>query len=147
MKKSFVLLSLLSISLLALTQQRTWKNNLIPQPVSITIGKGSFNFPSNLVIVYSPALNKMATTLKEKVASKLMGQVDMREGNMAQENGISLLLGTDKSIPKEGYELVADEKGIVVRANDEAGVFYGLQTLYQLLPPDFLSKEKMLPLF
>ncbi|MBT8397362.1 MAG: beta-N-acetylhexosaminidase, partial [Gemmatimonadetes bacterium] len=39
------------------------------------------------------------------------------------------------SVGPEGYELVASGTGVTIRANAPAGLFYGVQTLRQLLPP------------
>lgn len=44
----------------------------------------------------------------------------------------------------EGYELMSDSSGIVVRASTEAGAFYGAQTIYQLLAYSWHG-EKFLP--
>jgi len=44
----------------------------------------------------------------------------------------------------EGYELVSDSNGIIVNASTEAGVFYGAQTIYQLLAYAWYG-EKFLP--
>ena len=39
---------------------------------------------------------------------------------------------TDKDLPAEAYELQIKKNGIVVKASDDAGCFYALQTLNQL---------------
>ncbi len=41
----------------------------------------------------------------------------------------------------EGYELIVETNSIVIRAPTSAGLFYGVQTLLQLLPPDVLSSR------
>ena len=41
---------------------------------------------------------------------------------------------------KEGYTLVSSSKGVVISANEASGLFYGLQTLLQLLPKEIESK-------
>ena len=38
----------------------------------------------------------------------------------------------ESGIPAQGYELTSDENGIILNACDEAGTFYGLETLRQL---------------
>lgn len=47
---------------------------------------------------------------------------------------------TDKSIPSEGYELKLCKRGVVVRASDDAGRFYALQTLAQLSSADVMYR-------
>jgi hexosaminidase len=44
----------------------------------------------------------------------------------------------DAGLPAEGYQLTVDEFGIDLVGGSEAGVFYGRQTLRQLLPPGAL---------
>ncbi len=41
---------------------------------------------------------------------------------------------------KEGYTIVSSAKGVVITANSPAGLFYGGQTLLQLLPKEIESK-------
>ena len=43
-------------------------------------------------------------------------------------------------IGKEGYILESSPKGVVIAANAPAGLFYGMQTLLQLLPKEIESK-------
>jgi len=43
-------------------------------------------------------------------------------------------------IGKEGYTLVSSAKGVVITANEPAGLFYGMQTLLQLFPKEIESK-------
>ena len=45
------------------------------------------------------------------------------------------LEGADPSLGLEGYELEVTGAGITIRGNSAAGVFHGVQTLRQLLPP------------
>ena len=44
--------------------------------------------------------------------------------------------GADESLGQEGYDLLVSEDGVTVRGVTPAGVFYGVQTLRQLLPPE-----------
>lgn len=56
------------------------------------------------------------------------------------EGGISLLLsGAPMSVGEEGYRLNVTAHGVTVRANELAGLFAGVQTLRQLLPPSVES--------
>src|SRR6185503_8572419 len=68
--------------------------------------------------------------------------VAVREGNGATSKSIFLSLSSDKSIPKEGYRLRVASDGVSITASDPAGIFYGVQTLYQLMPKEIGSKTK-----
>ena len=46
----------------------------------------------------------------------------------------------DQKLGTEGYTLVSSSKGVVISANKPAGLFYGMQTLFQLLPKEIEGK-------
>jgi hexosaminidase len=47
----------------------------------------------------------------------------------------------DTLLKSEGYYLSVTAKKVVIRANEAAGLFYGLQTFIQLLPKEIEGKE------
>lgn len=49
----------------------------------------------------------------------------------------------DESMAEEGYGLAIDASHVYIRAATNAGAFYALQTLRQLLPPQIYSTEKV----
>jgi hexosaminidase len=58
----------------------------------------------------------------------------------ASATGISLLLsGADASVGQEGYQLDVTSGSVVIRAQTDTGLFNGVQTLRQLLPPEIES--------
>ena len=46
---------------------------------------------------------------------------------------------TNLALGREGYELKVTSEGVVIHAPTDTGVFYGVQTLLQLLPPEIFS--------
>jgi len=55
-------------------------------------------------------------------------------------NAIVLTLrGAPANVGTEGYQLTAGGRGVTIRANAPAGLFAGVQTLLQLLPPAVMS--------
>ncbi|WP_433632771.1 beta-N-acetylhexosaminidase [Halomicrococcus sp. NG-SE-24] len=57
--------------------------------------------------------------------------------------GISLRLdGAPSDVGKQGYRMQVDPSGVKIRANEPAGLFAGVQTLRQLLPPAIESKTE-----
>lgn len=64
--------------------------------------------------------------------------------NPQGKSGIQYLADASlASLGEEGYTLQVDGKGIVVKAATEAGLFYGQQTLLQLLTPDGIPYVKI----
>ena len=58
----------------------------------------------------------------------------------APGDGITLLLsGADSSVGAQGYQLDVTAAGVVIRAQQPAGLFAGVQTLRQILPPQIES--------
>ncbi len=53
--------------------------------------------------------------------------------------------GADPALGDEGYELLVTTDGVTITANQPAGVFYGVQTLRQLLPAALESDVAQLP--
>lgn len=49
------------------------------------------------------------------------------------------LSGAAGSVGDEGYQLTTTASGVTIRANQPAGLFHGVQTLLQLLPPAVMS--------
>ena len=69
----------------------------------------------------------------EPVASYLAGLLGL-ETTKAPEAAVQLLLDADLELGDEGYELVAGAGRVTIRAYRSAGLFWGVQTLRQLLP-------------
>ena len=55
------------------------------------------------------------------------------------KKGIVLSLNTEimDKTGEEGYTLTSSKKSIIIEGATTTGIFYGIQTLRQLLPPDF----------
>ena len=63
-------------------------------------------------------------------------------GGAAIPGGILLTTkNADTNLGPEGYELTVASNSVVIRAPAQAGLFYGVQTLLQLLPPEIFSSN------
>src|SRR5262245_7865287 len=136
MKRSIFLSVLVLTTSLVYSQSATSNLSLIPQPVSMVQEKGSFTLPNNLVIVHIPqeGFRRIATQLSQKLKTAT-NNVTTKEAVSAEPKSIFLTLSADSSIHKEGYRLKITADGVVLTARQPAGIFYGVQTLLQLLPP------------
>ncbi|CAN5203600.1 hypothetical protein BH09BAC6_BH09BAC6_05250 [soil metagenome] len=144
MKKLSLLLCCCLIAQLSLGQ--TVKNGLaiIPEPVKVVLKKGQFTVPKRVIIEAGAQAGMMSVTayLKNKL-STAAGAVVTVKNTFASPATIKLMLNkvADVELGKEGYRLVVTAKGIVIKGNEPAGLFYGVQTLIQLLPKEIESNE------
>lgn len=113
---------------------------LIPQPVSVQRGSGSFNLTKSTVVAYD---KPTAANVAEGLARKLSTPTGFAVKAQAGKTGtIQLKLNDspDAQLGREGYTLTTGPKGVMIAANDPAGLFYGAQTLLQLLPKEIEGK-------
>ena len=144
MKKTPSLLLLLLTVICSFGQPAAGDIALIPQPVSLVKGTGSFVLPKRIVVQASakqPALNNTVRSLSSKL-SAVTGYTVIVSETANPGATIQLLLNKQpvKSIGKEGYNLKVTTAGVVISANEPAGLFYGVQTLLQLFPAAIESK-------
>ena len=146
MKKISFLIVFVMAVLVGYSQQSVPDIALIPQPASLSRGSGSFRLPSDLLIMCSPneELKNMALRLSKQL-SVAGSSIRIQEGNTAGANSILLSLTNDNTLPAEGYRLTVTATGIAITATQPAGIFYGLQTLIQLLPKQIEAKDATTP--
>lgn len=112
---------------------------IIPRPVEVKPGSGTFRITKETKIVCQPGCKAEAEYLAEllRPAAKLDLQNDQpAPGKGSQANAIALAIaGSGDSLPPEGYRLDITDRGIDITGKDPAGCFHGIQTLRQLLPP------------
>lgn len=111
---------------------------LIPKPAAILESEGEFSVSSNTKIVLHAKNDE--TTFIGKFLSAHLQQASGYELAVVEQTGdrdqgnIHLSLVAEESLGEEGYELSVTPHSIQLRANCAAGLFYGAQTLRQLLP-------------
>jgi hexosaminidase len=112
---------------------------LIPQPVSVEMARGSHAIETKLLIHY-PEGQKELAMLTEYLSSFFESSpvsasvLDLRHGK-SQMRGVLLQLDERLENP-EKYELDITRKRITITGGGLPGVFYGIQTIRQLLPPE-----------
>ncbi len=114
---------------------------IIPEPVSIQAGTGSFSLPQNITIEApsQPEMKQVISVLKYRLSVPTGNKVSV--SNTSANATIRLVLNTlaDNKIGKEGYNLSVTANHIIIKANQPAGLFYGVQTLLQLFPKEIES--------
>ena len=110
--------------------------SIIPKPLETVLSKGSFTFNKNTKIVLSSASQKsIASEFIQQFKISTGIQLQIVDKNTSQQN--VLLFKKDTMLPKEGYHFTATSSNITIKAADDAGFLYGVQTLRQLLPLTF----------
>jgi hexosaminidase len=112
---------------------------LIPQPVEMVQSGGSYALTKASGIAYNKA---EAGSVAEMLAQRLNTATGFGFKARQGEGAIQLNLNTtaDQILGKEGYTLECSSRGVEITANQPAGLFYGMQTLIQLLPKEIESK-------
>lgn len=124
--------------------------NIVPRPAELKEGKGSFRITSATQVRTDPGnkeLRQIAKLVVQKISMAGGPNLEIYEYTPGQKikNAIVLTLtGSDTTLGKEGYTLEATTKRVVIRAPEAKGVFYGMQSLFQLLPPEVESGQSML---
>ena len=117
---------------------------IIPEPVSLTEKPGNFSLTQSMVIK-APDNADMGITVNY-LAKRLSIPTGFRVRTVTDDverANISLQLNTrrNEQIGDEGYQLSVAQNGVVIKANKPAGLFYGVQTFLQLLPPEIESSK------
>ncbi len=108
---------------------------IIPQPVSVTAQPGVFALTADTIIHTDRATLALGRRLARDL-EPATGFV-LRVQASAPSTGRRISLAIDSRLARlapEGYTLDVERQRIVLRAPEPAGIFYGIQTLRQLLP-------------
>ena len=113
----------------------TWATNaneieLIPKPV----------LSPKSTIGYDVALQGQAEYLQQVLGQSTGWDLKLKKD--ARKATILLTLNPEKVDKPEGYRLDVTPKGISLTGRDAGGIFYGIQTLLQLFPPQVYSDKR-----
>jgi hexosaminidase len=102
---------------------------IIPQPVKLKLNTGTFSITRNTTVFCK---SDDLSGIGKYLASEL-GGIQVRDG---AGDGINLMISGEelKGLGKEGYKLIIAPNRIEIIANKPNGIFYGVQTLLQMLP-------------
>ena len=149
MKKTSILLIALLAALFFSCDQKTGdeKNeiSIIPQPVKIEKRSGHFEINSKTQIVNPKHSNIQG------VAKYLKDQLDRATGfdlsfgePFEKENVIAFEFAAEEDLGVEGYHLDITPEKVTIFTNSTEGAFYGVQTLFQLLPAEIFSSKSVI---
>jgi hexosaminidase len=119
--------------------------DLIPIPVSVKAASGAFRLTPAANIYVEPATPELSR-IGQYLAHRLNGstgyrmQVQATIGTPAAGNLYLTTAGADPALGEEGYKLAITADLVTLVAPQPSGLFWGLQTIRQLLPAAIESK-------
>src|SRR3954452_2648107 len=139
MKRICICLVALIVPAMLVAQQN--KIAIMPQPVSVSPQQGNFSFTNN-ILISAPAgteVQYVTDFLKNKLGKATGYPVTVSASGSNAAIQLMLNKSSDTALGKEGYKLSVTPNGVVIRANKPAGLFYGVQTLMQIMPKEIES--------
>jgi hexosaminidase len=141
MKNIFLFLSML-ICCYSFGRETDPRIAIIPEPVSVKPGTGNLRLPQHVLLQTNATalLQQSINDLKKRLADA--AGIKTTVVSSTANPTIQLILNEhpDSKIKKDGYHLTVTTRNVVIHANEAAGIFYGVQTLLQLMPAAIESK-------
>ncbi|MCP3895426.1 MAG: family 20 glycosylhydrolase, partial [Bacteroides sp.] len=117
--------------------------NIVPLPNQMIPQEGRFELSSKVKVVTAactPEVKTIADSLVERIA--LTSGIRLSQTDQANSSAPTITFAMNPQLPAEGYELSVKPSGIILSASQPNGFFYGVQSLYQLLPPAVYGRTK-----
>ena len=117
--------------------------NIIPLPNQMVTKDGRFELSKKVEVFTAsctPEVQAIADSMIDRI--KMVSGIQLKQTYQTPE-GPSINFVMQDSMPKEGYNLSVTPEKITITASQPNGFFYGVQSLYQLLPPAIYGKAKV----
>ncbi|MGB5243420.1 MAG: beta-N-acetylhexosaminidase [Lutimonas sp.] len=113
---------------------------IIPKPKQLNIKNGRFVLLSTTKINASSALKSEANYLGEIL--KPLGDLSIHLSEDYSLKGNITLRLDPEMLSEEDYRMSISQQSVEISANSPAGIFYGIQSFRQLLPPEIESNTQ-----
>ena len=118
--------------LLASCSSDATKSAVVPAPILSIQKNGEYTFNAESVISVENESQAAVAAFFADLFTVPAGFIPII--STGSDKG-TVLFNTDSSFGKEEYSIDVSDKSIIIKAGDDAGFFYALQTLRQMLPP------------
>jgi len=119
---------------------------LIPLPQTVQRNEGAFKLQPPVRIFADAEARESGEYLAARLRGATGFPVKVEAASPAETHRGDIFLTAHQGKAgsgEEGYELTVSPEGIKIQASASAGVFYGVQTLLQLLPPEIFSAKRV----
>ncbi|MCB9208899.1 MAG: family 20 glycosylhydrolase [Ignavibacteriales bacterium] len=116
--------------------------SIIPKPDSLVVNGGEFTINNETAIVYDEQFKNyenLADYLNQRLS---VTNVKLNVKSELPSSNYMHFAFNGEIKNEEGYTFKSTTDGITISASNARGIFYGIQTLLQLLPAEIYSKEK-----
>ena len=129
MKVVFFLLVILVVTEIANAQEIS----IIPKPMGLTKKEGSFDISKNTQIVIAEEGDKNTANFLNDYLQHYYGW-KLKITNLPVDHSIGIFTKKFLAADNDGYSFESGPDGIIISGNNNAGSFYAVQTLIQLVP-------------
>ncbi len=117
---------------------------IIPQPASVEIKPGQFTISQNTTILASQrTLLDEVDFLNTYLSGYLGAKLKVVAKKQSDNNYIEFRQVSTDSTLRENYNMSISDKKIIISGQGEAGVFYAVQSLIQLIEPKIAAEIKI----
>jgi hexosaminidase len=141
MRASLIVIFIFSIAATAFTAEPV-RPAIIPAPQKMEISKGEFELGAQTHIDVDAASGATGQYLAAKLRASTGYPFAIQTNERPETLKATIRLSTANAkaeLGPEGYELDVSPEVISIKAPTQAGLFYGVQTLLQLFPPQIFS--------
>jgi len=128
----------ISIGVTRAAETELWRNgiSLIPYPRTVEMGGEDFVFDKKIDILVDRGANPEDMFAAEELSRQLNKKWNIECRVTEVSSGISIVLtrkGAPEKVGEQGYRIETSAGRLVITANDAAGLFYGTQSMLQLI--------------
>ena len=138
MRRASLPVMLLLAGSVSLPAQSADRVDIIPRPVSVVTGNGTFLLTARTTLWADRADSAVARRFARDVAPATGFDLAVRVGDATSGSRIVFrrAAANDTTLGPEGYRLVVTPAAITITSSAPAGAFYATQTVRQLLPAE-----------
>ncbi|MEO9803974.1 MAG: family 20 glycosylhydrolase [Reichenbachiella sp.] len=147
--RSIFTLSLLLVVLVSCNEKHKLTSynqgiNITPKPQNLVVNEGMFSLDNttSFIVTDNKELKSVANFFTSKIKQSTGYELIVTNDNQ-DRNFISISLNPELALNEEGYTLESTSEGVFIEGTTAKGVFYGLNTLMQLLPAEIESQSKI----
>ena len=129
------------LSLITLHAKASDSIAIIPRPLAMQVHDGHFILTNSTAVTTTSSDADVKESIQwfiDKIATSTGYHLSTKRSS---KNAINLILNkqADTALHGEGYTLKVTPSMVTITANKPAGLFYGMQTVLQLMPPSVES--------